>query len=167
MYAKGALTTTQHDLRYSSMDSIIAAKSYLLIFGSTLGSLYSSSSYFWLAKKCTVSLSISVISQSKVHLHLLWNKKATSFRFSCAVTDLLPSVGSLIGILATWFSMTLQMSLTLLSVRMLSFSVLSSPCYLTSNLASLGLNPSWMYICWSFKAIISGPCTVCTHRIPI
>ena len=40
-------------------------------------------------------------------------------------------------------------------------------CYLTSNLASLGLNPSWMYICWSFKAIISSACTLCTHRILI
>ena len=50
-------------------------------------------------------------------------------------------------------------------MSILSLSGLSCPCSLTSNLAALGLNPSWIYISWSHKAITSGHHSQCTHFI--
>ena len=149
-YAKGAHMTPWHNLRYSSMASIIPAISGLLIFDSTLGSLYLSLSLFWPVMRCTVSSFTHVISQSKVHLHLWWNKKAASFNFYWSIAETYcPLLGIPLAFLPPGFLMTLQMSSTFLLVRTWSLSGLSSPCSLTSNLAASGLNPSQMYTSWS------------------
>ena len=166
-YARGTLMTPRHDQRYSSMASIIPAISDLLIFGSPLGSLYSSSSFFCPAMMCIVSSCTPVISQSKVHLHLWWSRKVASFRFSWALTETCcPLSGIPLAFLPPGFLTILQMSSTFLSVRALSLSGLSHPCFLTSNLAALGLNSSQMYISWSHETIISGPYSFCTHWFP-
>ena len=113
-------------------------------------------------------MSTSVISQSKVHLHLWWIGRLIASGFSWAITETCcPLLGVPSAFLLPGFLMTLQMSSTILSVRILSLSGLSSHCSLMSNLAALGLNPSRVYISWNFKAIISGPCALCTHRIPL
>ena len=114
--------------------------------------------------RCTVCTPITF--QSKMHFQQWWNRKEASFRFSWAMTETccplldVPLAFSLPGFLTT-----LQMSLTLLLVRTLSLSGLSSPCSLMSNLAALGLNPSRIYLSWSHKDIISGPCSWCTHWV--
>ena len=167
-YAKGALMTPWHDLRFSLMVFIILAISDLLIFGSMLGSFYSSLGFFWPAMRCTVSSFTPIISQSKVHLHLWLKRKTASFRFSWAITETCcPLLDILSAFLPPGFLTTLQMSLTFLSVRTQSLSGLFSPCSLMSNLAALGLNPSRTYISWIHKVIISGPHALCTHRIPM
>ena len=108
--------THQCDPRYVSMASIISVISDLLILGSTSGSYYLSLSFFCPACWCTVSSCTSLISQSKVHLHLWWDKKAASFRFSWAMTktccplSCIPSAFLQLG-----FLMTLQMSLNFCS----------------------------------------------------
>ena len=68
MYAKGALMTSWHALRYSSMDSIIPVMSDLLIFGSMLGSLYSSSEF----KKFELVLLMFVICHHFVYRIVKW-----------------------------------------------------------------------------------------------
>ena len=78
-----------------------------------------------------------------------------------------PLSGVLSAFLPPGFLMMLQMSSTFLSMRILSWLGLSSPYSLMGNLAALALNPSQMYIFWSFKAMILGPHTVCTHTIPM
>ena len=101
-------------------------------------------------------------------MHCFLYKKAASFSFSCAITETCyPLLGVPSAFLPPGFLMTLQMSSTFLSVRTQSLSGLSSPWSLMSNLAALGLNPSQMYISWSFDAITSGPLALCTHKIPI
>ena len=139
MYAKGTLMTPWRNWRYSLMHSTVPAISDFLIFGSTLGFLHSSLSFFWSVKKCTVSSFTPIISQSAVHLHLWCNRKMVSFRFSWAIIE---TCCPLSGIPSTFlppdFLITLQMSSTFLSVRTLSFTELSSPCSLTSKLAFWG-----------------------------
>ena len=167
-FAKGDGAMPWHNLIYSLMASIIPAISDLFIFGSTLGSLYLSLSFFWPIMRHIVSSFTPFISQSKVHLHLWWSRKTASFRFSCAITETCcPLSGVPWAFLPPGFLTTLQISLTFWSVRTQSFLGLSSPCSLMSNLAALGLNPSRMYISCSHEAIISGPHTLCTHRIPM
>ena len=87
-----------------------------------------------------------------MRLHLWWNRMAGSLTFSWAVTDTcfhLVCISS--AFLPPDFLTTLQMLLTFLSVRTLSFSLMS-------NLAALELNPSQRYISLSHKAIISCLC---------
>ena len=108
-----------------------------------------------------------ITSQSKAHLHLGWNRKAACFRFSSAMTDTCCSLsGILSAFLLPCFLTILQMSSTFLSVRMLSFSGLSSPCSLISNLAASGLNHSHRYRFCCHEAIGSGNCSQCTCWIP-
>ena len=127
------------------------------------GSLYLSLNPFWPASRCTVSSGTTIFSQSKVQLHLWWNKKIDSIRFSLTVTETCyPLLGFQLAFIMPGFLMTLQISSTFLSVRALSLWGLSSPCSLMSNLAALGLNLSCSYISCSHKSIISGPCAWCT-----
>ena len=122
--------------------------------------------FFWPARKHTVFSCTPIISQSKVHLHLWWNQKA-SFWFSWASTETCcPLLGILLASLPPCFLTTLQMSSTFLSVRTHNLWGLSSPCSLMSKLAASWLNPSWMYVSRSYMAIISGSCSICTHWIP-
>ena len=146
------------------MDSIVPAISASLTLGSMFGYLYSSLSLICPASRHTVSSSTPITSQSKVHLHQWWNRKAASFRFSWAVTDSYrPLSDVLLAFLPPGYLMSLQMSSTFFSVGILSLSGLSSPCSLMSNLTASGLNLSCKYISWSHKAIISCPCTQCTR----
>ena len=101
--------------------------------------------------------------QLKVHLHLWWNSKAASFRFSCAITETfcpLPGIPLHLafsqhcrchGQSCQWEVSAYQDTL-ILALWWAS---------------AMGLNPSQMYISWSFKTIISGPCALCIGRIPI
>ena len=57
------------------------------------------------------------------------------------------------------------MSWTFLSVSTQILSGLSTSCSLTCNLAASELNMSHEYKFWSHKAMISDPCTWCTHLI--
>ena len=138
-YARGALTTPQHDSTYSLMVSIIPAILVLSTLGSTSGSLYSSLSLFCPASRCTLSSLIPITYKLKVDLQIWWNRKAASFTFSWAITKTCCSLsGILLAILPPGFLITLQMSWTVLSMRTLSLSGLYSPWSLTSNLAASG-----------------------------
>ena len=113
-------------------------------------------------------LHLLLFSKSKVHLHLWWNKKPPSFRFSWAITKTCcPLLGIPLAFLPPGFLGTLFMSFTFLSVMILSLSGLSSLCSLMSNLAPLGLNPIQIYISWSFEAIFSGTPALCTCSFPL
>ena len=126
--------------------------------------LHSSLSFFCHANRCTVSSHTPIISQSKVHHYLWWNRKTASFRFSLAMTDTCcPLSGVLLAFLPPGSLVRLQMSSTFLSVRTISLSGLSTPYSLMSNLAALGLNPSQMCISWSHEVIISGHHSQQTH----
>ena len=91
-----------------------------------------------------------------------------SFSFSWAITETCcHPLGVPSAFLLPGFLMTLQMSLTFLSVRTWSLLGVCSSCSLMSNLADSGLNPSWTYISCNHKAIISGLHALCTLRIPM
>ena len=141
-YPTGAVVIPQLDLTYSSVDSIVSTISDSLILGSTFGSLYSSMRFFCPASRCTVSSCTYIISQSKVHLHQWWNRKADNFRFSWAMIDNC----CLCSGVPPGFLTTLQMSSAVLSMRTLFLSGLSSPFSLMSNLAASELKNRWMYI---------------------
>ena len=68
MYARGTFTTPWHDLRYSLMVSTVPTISDLFILDNTLGSSYSSMSFFWPASRWTVSSFTPITSWSIVHL---------------------------------------------------------------------------------------------------
>ena len=97
--------------------------------------------FFFLIMRCTLSSFTPVISQSKIYLHLWWNRKMASFRLFWAITEICcPLLGIPLAFLPTGFLTTLQMPSTFLSVRTLSHSWLSSTCSLTSSLAALRLH---------------------------
>ena len=128
MYARGALTTPQCDLRLSLMDSIVPVISTLLTLGSTSGSLYSSLILFCHASRCTVSSCTTITSQPKVHLHQWWNRKTASFRFSWAMTETCcPQLGISLGFLLSCFFTILHVSSIFFYVSALSLSGLSIP----------------------------------------
>ena len=141
----------------------------LLTLGSTFGSLCSSLSLFWPARRhCVLSTHIT---QPKVHLHLWWNRKVVSFKFCWTLTETCcPLLGIQLRFLPPGFITTLQMLSSFLSVRTLSLSGLSNHGSLMSNLAALELNPSNKYISWSQGTITSGPkswCTCWIHTITL
>ena len=89
-----------------------------LILGTSSGSWYSSSSFFWLASLWTLSSCTFVNSQMKMHLHLWLNRKAVNFSFFCSMTETwCPRLGALLAFLPPDFLMMLQISTTFLSVR--------------------------------------------------
>ena len=99
-----------------------------------------------------------------MHLLLWRNRKAASFKFSWAMSKTCCSLLSgLLLSLPPGFLMTLQISLTYLSVRTLSLWWLSSSYSLMSNLAGLGRNPNHRYISWvhmaTFQVLIPDVCS--------
>ena len=135
----GASSTLWHALRFSSKAYIDPAISALLTSDSMLRSLCSSSSFFWPVSLQTVCSCTPLISQSGVHCHLWWDKKATKFRFSCAMTDTnCPMTEVPLAFLPLGFLTTLQLSSTFLSVSTCNGSRLLRPCSWTNILGCFG-----------------------------
>ena len=154
-------TMTWPDVFFNGLHHSCHAR--LIDFRQHVWSLHSSLSLFCPVSRCTDSSHISITFQSKVHLHWWWKRNKASFRFSWAITE---TCCHLLGIplasLPSGFLMTLQMLLTVLLVRILSLSGLSSPCSLMSNLAASELNLICKYIFLSHMAIHSSPHAQCT-----
>ena len=134
-YASNVLTTPKHDLRYYLMNSIIPAISELLILGNMSGSFYSSSSFFCSASRCTVSSCFPIIFQSKVHLHLWWNRMAANFRFSWAMIDTFcPLLGIPQALLPPGFLIAVAIDIPVHENSQPLMTV--TPCFLMSNLTN-------------------------------
>ena len=98
-------------------------------------------------------------SQSKVYLHLWWNRKSTSF---CS-----PGVWLKLVALCQVFCQNSYCLGSLWHCRCHWHSCqwLSMASSLMITWAASRLNASCNYISWSKKATISGPCAACTHQI--
>ena len=143
----------QHDLRHSSMDSIIPAMSALLTLGIMSKSLYLSSNLFCPGIRCNVPSCTPIISQSILHLHWWWNRETANLRCSWAMTEIFCPLSCVpLAFFPSSFLTKLQMWSTFFYVS-------------TLNLAASELNPSHKFISWRHKAIISGPHAWCTHSI--